>query len=164
MSITGAPVEVLMGGSYTSGTAEGDYHVIVSDAQLGLAKTGRPQLIAQLTVKNDPAHPAREGKPLTRMFQSLPQPGDPEDKRDSMKGMVKRLWYDGFGVPWPKEDKKLDARLFINKEAYVRLAKKEGKAFPDVVAVATTLDGLPPKHGAPTAPNGKSAAAPRSRR
>ena len=156
MAIEGAP-QILIGGAVSTGPAKGDYHIIVSDASLGTSSTSRPNLQLELTVKDDPNHTAKEGKKLTRMFQSLPQDGDDEEKVKTMQGMLKRLVYDGFGVKWPAEPKPIDPRIFLGKTAFVRLDQKPGDDRTNVVAVAHALDKLPVRKGTPTGPvNGKN--------
>lgn len=161
MAIEGAPV-INIGGAVSTGPEAGDYHILVTDAALGKSKSERPNLQLELTVKDDPNHAAKEGKKLTKMFQSLPQDSDDEDKRKVMQGMLKRLVYDGFGVKWPTEPKALDPRIFVGKKAWIRLAKKKneqtGEDRSEVVAVALTQDKLPASKGAQTGPvDGKAA-------
>lgn len=151
MAITGAP-QILVGGAVSNGPALGDYHIIVSDAQLGESKTsGRGQLVLELTVKDDPNNPSKEGKKLTKMFQSLPAEGDDPEKVKQMQGMLKRLVYDGFGVKWPAEPKPIDPRIFVGKPAWIRLDNRKnnqtGEERSQVVAVAQAQDKLPVRRG-----------------
>lgn len=151
MAIEGAP-QILVGGAVSTGPASGDYHVICSDAATGISSTGRPNLQLELTVKNDDNHAAKNGKKLTRMFQSLPGSGDDDEKVKQILGMVKRLAYDGFGVKWPAEPKPIDPRIFVGKTAFVRLAQKPGDDRTNVVAVAASLEKLPVMKGAEAKP------------
>ena len=153
MAIEGAPT-INVGGAVSNGAEPGDYHVIISDAALGTSKTGRPNLQLELTVKDDPNHVAKEGKKLTKMFQSLAQASDDEDKVKTMNGMLKRMVFDGLGVKWPTEPKPLDPRVFAGKKAWVRLDRKKneqtGEDRSEVIAIALTADKLPAKKGVPT--------------
>lgn len=164
MAIEGAP-QILVGGAVNSGPVEGDYHVIVSEASIGTSKTGRPNLQLELTVKDDQDHVAKNGKKLTRMFQSLPQPGDDGEKVKDMQGFLKRIVYSGLGIKWPTEGKPLDPRIFVGKTAYARLAKKTPTdEFANIVAMAPTREALPVKKGIPTGPVAGNGAAKASRR
>lgn len=159
MAIAAAPDTAFAGGPVSTGPAPGDYHVVIQDAQNGVSGSGRPSLNFDLVVKDDPNHPAKNGKKLTKMFNSLgsAEHGDDEDKLKMMAGILKRQVYDGFSVPWPKERKPIDPRIFIGKEAWVRLATqknpKTGEDRSQVVAVAQTLDKLPVSRGTPTSGN-----------
>ena len=157
MAIEGAP-SINIGGAVSTGPEPGDYSVLITDAAVGASSTGRPNLQLEFTVKDDPNHVAKNGKKLTKMFQSLPQGSDDEEKVKTMQGMLKRLVYDGLGVKWPTEPKPLDPRQFAGKKCWVRLAKKkqEGRdERTEVVAIALTQDKLPLLKGAPAgSPNG----------
>ncbi len=143
-----APDSFFVGGAVSTGPASGDYHVIIEDASLGSSSSGRGSLNFDLVVKDDPNHPAKEGKKLTKMFNSLADPKtDDEEKIKVMNGILKRQVYDGFGIKWPTDKKALDARQFIGKTAWIRLAPrtnpKTGEARTQVTAVAQTADKLP---------------------
>ena len=78
----------------------------------------------------------------------FPHPSDDKDKVETMLGMLKRKLYDGFGLPWPKDSKKFDPRIFQNKEVFVWLAKgkpneETGEARVEVQNYALTADKLP---------------------
>lgn len=152
MAIEGAPV-INIGGAVSTGPEPGDYAVIISDAAIGKSGTGRPNLQLEFTGKDDPNHPAKDGKKVTKMFQSLADVSDDADKVKTMNGMLKRLVFDGLGVKWPAEPKPLDPRVFAGKKCWIRLEKKkqEGRdERTEVVAIALTQDKLPVKKGAPT--------------
>lgn len=150
--VTAATVQVKFGGEFSNGPAKGQYHVIVSDAQIGAAKSsGRPNITLDIFVKNDPGHPNKEGKRLQKLFQSLPMESDDADKRKSMRGMVKRLCYDGFGVEYPTEEKDLDPRVWIGKTAWVLVGDQKdqsGQLRTGIVAVAQKQEQLPLPKGA----------------
>lgn len=156
MGITGQTTATMMGGgTYTAGGPKGAFHIRVADASIGLASTGRPQFILDLEVHNDPDHPGKEGKKLKKMYQSGVVEEDGQEKGDTMRGMLKRLCYDGFGIPWTTDGKPIDPRKWIGKEAWVMLdTDKNNPDFTRVVAVAQTKEGLPlPKgQGAKTSP------------
>ena len=143
-----APDSIFIGGAVSTGPASGDYHVIIEDAQLGTSSKGRGSLNFDLVVRDDPNHQAKEGKKLTKMFNSLADSKtDDEDKMKMMNGILKRQVFDGFGVKWPTEPKALDPRIFVGKTAWIRLAPKKnpntGEERTQVVAVAQTPDKLP---------------------
>jgi len=143
-----APDSIFVGGAVSTGPAPGDYHVIIEDAAVGTSTSGRGSLNFDLVVKDDPNHAAKEGKKLTKMFNSLADPAqDDEEKQKVMNGILKRQVYDGFGIKWPTEKKALDHRQFIGKTAWIRLAPrlnpKNGETRTQVVAVAQTADKLP---------------------
>ena len=163
-----APESVFYGGPVSTGPTEGDYHVVIADASLGTSSKGRPQLVLDLIVKDDPNHASREGKRLMKHFQSLADPAqDDEEKVKVMNGMFKRLLFEGFGLKWATENKALDARMFVSKTAWVRIAKKlnpqNGEERAQVVAAALTPDKLPVNKSTTEPANGKAIGA-RSRR
>ncbi len=166
MSVAGLPT---MGGDFSSATtAKGVYRVKVEDASIAEASTGRPQITMQLVVSKDPNHAAKEGKKLTKIFQSLPTGEDDADKRLMMKGMIKRMLFDGFAIPWPKEEKPLDPRKWVGKEAWVLIGDRKGKngeMQTGVVAVAQEADKLPAvKTDVSTGTGGETAKAGAARR
>lgn len=131
-------------------TAKGNYHVEVLDASYGESKTGRAQLILQLVYKNDPNHPASEGKKLTRIYQSMPAEGDDADKVKMMKGIIKRMIFDGFGLKWSTDEKPFDPRVLVGKQAWVQVGdtkKADGTASTGITHVAQTLETLPIPRG-----------------
>ena len=144
MAITGLPK---LGGTFSNGgAAEGNYRTEVADAQISEASTGRPQVVLDLTVRNDPNHPSKEGKRLTKMYQSLPQEGDDPENAKVTKGIIKRLIFDGFGLEWAKDEKPFDPRVLVGKMAWVQIAKKKdnkGIERSNVVAISQTAEGLP---------------------
>lgn len=164
MSVAGLPT---MGGEFTNpGVAKGVYRVKVEDASLGEAKSGRHQFIAQLVVSNDPNHAAKEGKKLTKLYQSLPTGEDDADKKLMMKGIIKRMLFDGFGIPWPKEDKPFDPRKWVGKEAWVLVGdqkRADGSMGTGVVAIATEADKLPALKTTGEAPAAKATGTARRR-
>lgn len=168
---TGLPV-VLIGGEFSDFSRdEGNYHIVVKDASISEAQTGRSQFVFDLEVANDPNHAALEGKKLMSWYQSLPiakdEPernivADTPDKIKMLNGMVKRLCYDGFGIAWPTKPERLDPRKWIGKRAYVQLRKrKDDPTRTQVNSVAQKADELPKlpvmKKAAPV-PAGKKAA------
>lgn len=141
----GAEVELTYGGKTSSGPARGVYHIKVVEHEKGMSqgdpnavdkKTGkkkpkppRPFLGLALEVtKKDKFHPSKVGKKLLTDKTYFAVASDETDKREMMAGMVKRKLFDGFGIPWSKDAKKLTGQLFIDKEAYVwvDLGKDEG--------------------------------------
>lgn len=146
MAITGAP-SFGGGGSFSAGGPEkGQYHCIVADATTGESKNGRPKLTLVFNVHNDPNHPAKQGKKLTTMFQYATMDTDEKDKADVMKGMLKRLVYDPFGLPWGAEFKPLDTRKLVGKEVWVLIGdnkQADGTLRNGVVALSATQEGLP---------------------
>jgi hypothetical protein len=152
MPVTAA-TNPMMGGTYgAGGPAKGQYHCIVNDAQITEAKTGRLQLVTEFFVRDDPNHPAKQNKKLTKWWQCFPMPDDDAEKAKNMRGMWKRLVYDGFGMKWPDSEKPFDPRVLIGKTAWVLMGDTkgaDGQPRVGVVAVAQTQEGLPlPKNGA----------------
>jgi len=168
MVIAAAPDGAFVGGEVYNGPGLGDYHVVVSDAQLGETnKKDRKQLILELTVKGDPNHASMEGKKLTKMWQSFPNKDDDDQKRKQMLGIIKRQVYEGFGLPWPKESKALDPRIFVGKEAWVRFGErkdKEGKMRQNITHVVQKAENLPKGNGVPAGKTEKAAGTASSRR
>lgn len=151
-----ADVEMMIGGKFSSGPAEGVYHVQVTETGKDKSKGDpaknkpqRPFLALTLTVTaKDKIHASKKGKKLTVDRSYFPHPSDDTDKIETMLGMLKRKLYDGFGLAWPKDSKKFDPRVFANKEAFVWLAKgkpneETGEARVEVQAYAQTPDKLP---------------------
>lgn len=161
MAINGAPDAVLVGGEVYNGPELGDYHVIVSDAQMGETNNKeRKQLILEFTVKDDPNHTSMEGKKLTKMWQSFPNEKDDDRKKKTMLGILKRQVYEGFGLPWPKEPKALDPRIFAGKTAWVRFGErtdKEGKKRQNITHIVQKLEQLPKGNGVPAGKTEKAA-------
>ena len=103
-------------------------------------------------MKNDPNNPGKEGKKLTKVFQSLPMEGDEEDKILTMRGMVKRFLYDGFGIKWPEKETALDPRDWVGRAAWVQIGDQkgaDGQPRAGVTHIAQTAEALPlPKKAA----------------
>ena len=59
-----------------------------------------------------------------------------------MNGMVKQKLFDGFGIPWNKDKKKLDPRVLLNKEAFAFLDK--GKPNPETGERRTEVQNFAP--------------------
>jgi hypothetical protein len=149
-----ADVDMSVGGAYSTGPAEGVYHIQVTETGKDESKgeNGKPKrplvtLTLTITAK-DKVNASKKGKKLMTDRTYFPCGADDKDKVKTMLGMLKRKLYDGFGIAWPKESKKFDPRIFANKEAFVYLAK--GKPNPDtgeqrveVQAYALTPDKLP---------------------
>ena len=157
MAINGAPDAIFLGGSYSTGPAEGVYHTVVHEATQGESKSSsRPQLVITFFGKDDPDHPAKQGKKVTTMYQSLPMDGDDKEKADIMRGMVKRLVFDGLGLKWSPEPKAFDVRSIVSKECWIligpRKDDRDGSIKNQVVAIAQSKDKLPKLKGAPTTP------------
>lgn len=161
MAVQAAPDAAFVGGEVYNGPELGDYHVIVSDSAMGETnKKDRKQLILELTVKDDPNHTAMEGKKLTKMWQSFPNAADDDRKRKTMLGIIKRQVYEGFGIPWPKDSKPLDPRIFTGKSAWVRFGErkdKEGKIRQNITHVVQKQDQLPKGNGVPAGKTEKAA-------
>src|SRR5574343_204928 len=124
----GAEVELTYGGKTSSGPARGVYHIKVVEHEKGMSQ-GDPNAVDKKTVKKkDKFHPSKVGKQLLTDKTYFAVASDETDKREMMAGMVKRKLFDGFGIPWSKDAKKLTGQLFIDKEAYVwvDLGKDEG--------------------------------------
>jgi len=152
MAIAGAPAALKVGGAVATGPAPGIYRVKVTDASVGASsQKGTPFMQLDLTVHKDEHNPSREGKVLTkaRFYLAHPDEADAE-KVKTMKGMMKRGPFAGFNVPWPKDEKNLDVRQFIGKEAFVLLApeKKRNESDDDrngVKRIAQKREDLEPQ-------------------
>ena len=135
------------GGAVSTGARPGVYHVECREASRGESKTSkRSQFILDLFGKDDPNNTSKEGKRIIKMFQSLAIPSDDEDKRQAMRGVLKRLCYEGFSVPWPEKTGSLDPRRFQGKTAWILVDKvKDNKEQmrSQVVAVAQEREQLP---------------------
>jgi hypothetical protein len=142
----------VVGGSYSTGPAHGQYHCVVNDAAITESRTGRPMATLKLVVKDDPNHQSKESKGLGRdIRQSLPMDSDDPEKVGVMKGMVKRMLYDGFDMPWPDEAMPLDKfkaeiRKWVGKQCWVNIGdtkQADGTMGPGVTDVAITQEKLP---------------------
>lgn len=122
MAVSGAPSALKVGGATSSGPAPGIYRVKVVDASDGKSsQKGTPYLALEFHGCKDADHPAKEGKKvITQRFYFPGEDADAEKKK-SMLGMLKRNLYGGFNLPWPKEEKTLDARIFVGKECFIKL-------------------------------------------
>lgn len=159
-----------IGGAFSSGGPQkGAYHVKVSDAQVCEAKEvkeeeGRTQkrlgYALQFDVYDDPNHPAKNGKKLTKEQFWLPDAEDDDDKRKTMNGMLKRGPFDGLGVRWPEKEEEFDPRDFIGKTGYVLVDEQEDKRDNSmrtrVVAIRQDPSKLPKLKEAKAAAGGKS--------
>lgn len=153
MTISGAPAALKVGGATSSGPAPGIYHVKVTDVTVGASsQKGTPYVGLELTVFKDPDHAAKEGKKLTVARFYFPHPDETDaDKVKQTKGMLKRNLYGGFDIPWPKEEKAVDTRLFSGKEAWVLMGypskTEEGEdARCEVRRIAQKREDLEPKN------------------
>jgi hypothetical protein len=150
----GAPqaIKMRVGGKTSNGPSDGVYRVVVADASVGVAKrTGRPYIALEFHGKGDQEHPSINGKKLiTAKFYGASETDDPE-KAQKMNGMLKNRLYRGFGLPWPKEPKDLDPRIFLKKEVYILLGQgkpnEQGETYPEVKAIALKKDQLPKAFG-----------------
>lgn len=149
MAINAAPDDFfLAGGETISGPDLDDYHVIVSDAQRGTSKDGKKaQLVLEFTVKDDKNHPAMEGKKLSKSWATWPAKDESDMDKKKTLGRLRRMYYEGLGVPWPKEAKAVDPRIFVTKTAYVRIGttenKKTGEKFTGVTHIVQDPKKLP---------------------
>jgi hypothetical protein len=151
----GADVEIVVGGKFSTGPGKGVYHIKVGDVGKDLSKgdeakgkAKRPFLSLSLVVTNkDKLHTSKHGKKLTTDRTYFAAPGDDAEKVETMMGMAKQKLYDGFGLTWPKDSKKIDIRLFAGKEAYVWLdhgkPDENGQTRVEVKAYAVEVDKLP---------------------
>ena len=137
------------------------YHVIVNESSLGTAqKTGRPFTALDLFGKDDPNNPAKNGKRITKQRVYGTMVGDDKEKADTMKGMAKRTFCDGYGMKWPAEEKALDPRQLVGKSAWILIGPKKneetGEIRNEVLAVAQDQAKLPKVNTAPVPglPNG----------
>lgn len=126
MAIAGAPAALMVGGATASGPAAGIYRIKVTDATTGESSQKKtPYMALELTVHKDPNNVAREGKKLVTQKYWFAKDDADEDKKKTMKGMLKRGPYAGFNIPWPKENKPFDPRVFLGKEAFVLLGPQK---------------------------------------
>lgn len=155
-----ADVEIIAGGKTSSGTPKGVYHVVVTetgvDQSEGDPKATPPKpprgcIVLTLNVtKKDKLNVSKQGKKLLQDRTYFGAKGDDEDKFAMMQGMAKNKLYAGFDLPWPKDGKKVDPRIFQNKEAFIWVAAgskpdDKGEFRTQVQAIATTEDKLPKK-------------------
>ena len=155
----GADVELIAGGKTSSGVKRGVYHIVVAEVGKGLSegdakakppKPKRPFIALTLNVtKKDKLNVSKHGKKLLTDKTYFACKEDDREKQEMMSGMVKRKLYDGFGITWSKDAKKVDERVFANKEAYVWVdfgkADDSGEARTQVQAVSADITKLPKK-------------------
>jgi hypothetical protein len=143
----GQAVKAIVGGSTSSGR-KGVFRAVVTDAGLDTAKkSGRPYIALEFTGKGDTENPSANGKKLiTGKFYTAME-SDDADKVKTMNGMLKSRLYRGFGVPWPKDGKQVDPRIFLKKEVFVVIGpgnpNEQGDSYPEVKAIALKKDQLP---------------------
>lgn len=137
-----------MGGAYSSGPAKGVYRGIVQEAAIADTQSGGKKLSLTIFGKNDPDHPDKEGKKLFTFSQTFPSANQPAETQSLVKGIWKRLIYDGFGLKWSTEAKPFDQRQLVGKEAFFLVDEKkqaDKSMRNDVVAIALEKDKLPQK-------------------
>lgn len=152
-----ADVDFVAGGATSSGVKTGVYHVKVTEVGKGVSKgdekQGKPkrpfiELTLAVTAK-DKIHTSKAGKKLTKTRVYSAHPSDDEEKVQTMMSMVKQKLFDGFGIPWNKDKKKVDPRILQNKEAFVWIdfgkPNEDGESRTDVQNIAPTADKLPKK-------------------
>lgn len=146
MAAIGEAVQVMMGGRFSNGPAKGVYHGIVTEAAVGDTQKGGKKLSITVFGKDDPDHPEKEGKKLFTFSQTFPSESQDADTQDRMRGMWKRIIYDGFGLKWSTEPKPFDARQLVGKQAYFVVDEKKdqnGAPRNDVVGVYLEKDAIP---------------------
>ncbi len=167
MGISGAAQEAMMWGGATSngGAATGVYGAVVTEAALGMSKGlvekndkgeevivkhPRPYIELEFAGKNDPDHPAKNGKKITKQKFYGPTASDDADKKKLMAGMLKRSLGDGFGIKWATDGKPLDPRIFIKKECFLAIGpgkenEETKETRQEILAIAPTKKQLPKK-------------------
>lgn len=144
----GAMQKVKIGGATSSGPKDGVYRAVVADVGLDVArKSGRPYIALEFHGKGDTEHPSQNGKKiLTAKFYCASE-SDDADKVKQMNGMLKSRLFRGFGIPWPKEFKDFDPRVFLKKEVFIVVGKgkpnEQGDSYAEVKAIALKKDQLP---------------------
>lgn len=147
----GAPQSTKMkvGGAVSNGPKDGVYRAIVVDVGVGesTGKSKRPYVQLEFHGKGDSDNPNYNGKRiLTAKFYGA-APSDDKEKAAQMNGMLKNRLYRGFDIPWPKEGKDLDPRIFLKKEVFILLGKgkanESGDQYAEVKAIALKRDKLP---------------------
>jgi len=144
------------GATSSGGPATGIYRVVVAEAGLGQSKGDeakgkppRPYVELEFHGKNDDEHPSFNGKKLIKQRFYSPLPSDDKEKQKMMAGMLKRSLSDGLGVKWMTEQKTLDPRIFIKKEAYIAIGPGKpndtGETRQEVQAIALKREKLPKK-------------------
>lgn len=148
MAITGAPEAMMVGGATSQGPAAGIYRCKITDAGVTeSSKTGRKALKLTFFVDGDKDHPSKNGKKLvSKSFWGASKEDDAE-KVKMMNGMLKRQLYVPLEIPWPKEGKAADPRIFSNKICYVVISPEKNKESGDientVTAIALKREKLP---------------------
>lgn len=141
-------LKLKVGGAVSNGPKDGIYRAIVADVSVDVAKkSGRPYIALEFHGCKDADHPSMNGKKiLTAKFYAASEQDDAE-KVKQMNGMLKSRLFRGFGVPWPKEFKEFDPRVFLKKEVYIVVGKgkpnEQGESFAEVKAIALKKDQLP---------------------
>jgi hypothetical protein len=143
----GQAIKAIVGGSTSSGR-KGVFRAVVVDASLGVAKrSGRPYIALEFHGKGDTENPSVNGKKLIVGKFYTAMEGDDEEKVKTMNGMLKSRLYRGFGLPWPKDGKQVDPRIFLKKEVYIAIGpgnpNEQGDSFPEVKAIAQKKEQLP---------------------
>lgn len=141
-------MKMKVGGAVSNGPKDGIYRAVVADVSVDVAKkSGRPYIALEFHGSKDPEHPSLNGKKiLTGKFYGASDSDDPE-KVKQMNGMLKSRLFRGFGIPWPKEFKEFDPRVFLKKEVYIVVGKgkpnEQGESYAEVKAIALKKDQLP---------------------
>lgn len=144
----GQAVKAVVGGATSSGPKPGIYRVVVAEASLDTAKkTGRPFIALEFHGKGDKDHPTVEGKKVIVGKFYTAMEGDDSEKVKTMNGMLKSRLYRGFALPWPKEGKQVDPRIFLKKECFIVLKpgkpNEQGDTYAEVAAIALKKEQLP---------------------
>mgnify|MGYP003420347621 CR=1 FL=1 len=145
-AITGAPSAMKVGGKVgANGPKRGIYHVKVADANIKYSKQPGERPGFELTFNGfkDSEHPDKEGKKLlTQTFWGECDIDD-NDKKETMRRMLRDRLFKPFGVEWPKEGKSVEARIFQGKDIYVLIdANKDGDR-NEIAAMAKKPEDLP---------------------
>jgi hypothetical protein len=104
-------------------------------------------MILELYGFDDQDNPSKDGKKVITHRQSFPADKDDEETANMMKVFFQRNLFDGFGIPWPKEEKDIDARKWAGRDVWVNIgdskqAKNDGGFWPEVKKFAPTKEEL----------------------
>ncbi len=125
--ITGAPPPFMIGGKTSGGGPKTDIYGVkvinVTTGESANAKT--PYVELEFAGHKDKEHPERDGKTVIKQRFYGANPSKSAEDQSAALGRIKNQLFKPLGVSWPKEGKKLEPRLFLNKECFILIGQSK---------------------------------------
>jgi hypothetical protein len=143
--ITGAPSAMKLGGKVApAGPKEGIYRLKVTTGQLKTSeKTGRDGFEFEFAGFKDTNHPEKDGKKVLSQTFWGPHKDDDVEKAGTMKRMMRDRLFKPFGVEWPKDEKNIEAKMFVGKDIYALIGPNSDGDRNEILAMAKDPAKLP---------------------